>query len=332
MAESVNGQARRQHADAVHRPAARHGRGRQPGVTWPVTVTNTGAQRPAGAAAGRTFGPDTQRPVRLGHAEGRHQPAVRPTSRACRTTTRSSTSTSAPGQQRLDASIAYPADPANGNNARVRLILVDPRGRFAAHSLPQGVGNFGNVDVRNPAAGRWTGVIFGITAANSGTNGKVPWRVATERFLPFGSVSATLVPAGPRAEPDGVGARHAAGVARRLGRLDRGVLEPRWRARPPRSRSRCAAGQPARAARFRGMLTGGNGRPNGEGQQDYYQFRVGAGTKELTAKRHLANDAGDPVGRLPGQPGRRRPRLRPEHRGHGRRPRRARSPSRRTRR
>ena len=52
----------------------------------------------------------------------------------------------------------------------------------------------------------------------------------------------------------------------------------------------------ARGGAFSGTLTGGNGRPNGEGQEDYYNFRVAPGTKDLTANVSLANDDADPVG------------------------------------
>ncbi len=200
-------------------------------------------------------------------------------------------------QDRLDASIAYPGNPAKGNNQRVRLILIDPNANFAAHSLPQGVGNFGSVDVIAPAAGTWTGVIFSDDASHNGTNGAVPWRVATQDYVTFGSINpATIViPKGATkkvvvTEKTPGSAGDASGSIVLTSDYGLGGTT----SIPVTLRSLIKFSK--NTGSFKGVLTGGNGRPNGEGQIDYYSFIVGAGTNNITADVSLTNDAGDPVG------------------------------------
>jgi hypothetical protein len=97
----------------------------------------------------------------------------------------------------VDRLIAYDAWP--GPTSRVGLTLIDPTGAFAAYTRPQGNGDHGQVDVRKPAAGTWTAIVFlrDHSANTAGYSGPVHLEFASQRFGAVDSVtpsSLTLRP------------------------------------------------------------------------------------------------------------------------------------------
>jgi hypothetical protein len=260
--------------------------------SFKLNVTNTGAKAQTVNLSGRGFGPDKHTTTGSVTLSDTASPHLADWS-GVNNNFGQITFTVPAGQQRLTANIAYPGDPNGSLNARVRLDLVDPKGRLAAHSLPQGVGNAGFADVRFPTAGTWTADIFGIDGADGGTEGKVLFTESSQNTTGFGSVSPSVLHLAPgqtgtvtvtAKTPNQPGDASGAVV------LDAGAGNQT--SVPVIVRSLIAA---SGKGAFSGTLVGGNGRQSNAGQENFYQFNVPAGTKNISASVDITEDATDNV-------------------------------------
>jgi Subtilase family len=208
-----------------------------------------------------------------------------------------------PGQDQLNASIAYPA-PTLNFNAAVRFDLISPKGKLAIQSEPQGTSNFDAAQVLHPEAGRWTAVIFDMKSGKEeGTAGKIRFTASTQRLVSFGHVSTSalhLAPGASRSFTFTAKTPGSPGDTAGSVRVNSGSIPVTLR-----SMVNLATG-----GHFSGTLTGGNGRDDlpGNGQINYYEFNVPAGAPNVSASVNLKNDGErqinaylvDPAGEIAG--------------------------------
>jgi hypothetical protein len=263
--------------------------------SWTVHVTNAGAATQTVNLSNRTFGPaqGTQDgTVTLNDTTSSHFTDWTGIQNNYATVTFAVPA----GAAQLNASLAYPAPAGAGPNARVRFDLIDPSGRLASTSVPQGTSDYSHADVRLPTAGSWTAVIFSPVSTAGGTVGQVRFESSTSQTTATGSVSPatlTLAPGQTGAVtvtapiPARAGDASAALVVSGSGGqrssvpiILRGLVEP------------------GSGGVFSGTLYGGNGRETSVGQTDFYQFDVPSGQRDVDAQIDLTNDPSDSVDAL----------------------------------
>jgi hypothetical protein len=183
------------------------------------------------------------------------------------------------GQARLNVGVAV--------KGVVNMSLIAPNGDLAEYNLPQGQGNYGDDQVTNPAAGKWT-VLLQVSPAASPASLKASFLATSSTWQQFGSLSTPSVTLGPGAStvvtltvptPATPGDKSGSIV------LTSSASQPAFAkvtTIPVTLRSLASLN-----AGFTAPLTGGNGRASSTGVTEYYQFDV---TGELQLNATIGSD------------------------------------------
>jgi Subtilase family/Peptidase inhibitor I9 len=189
------------------------------------------------------------------------------------------------GADHLDASIAL-LPVVSGVQSYGELYLIDPSGRLAAYSIPQGEGSgYGHADVVAPAAGKWTAVVATVIGYYSGPV-QLSW--SAERFASVGQVhpsQLTVPPGGTAFVSAALSAPAQAGDFAAALRLH-GTGALALTELPFTVRTLIPIG--SNGGSFAGTLTGGNGRQGADPAQAY-SFQVPAGLNDMALTLQLAD-------------------------------------------
>ena len=198
------------------------------------------------------------------------------------------------GVSRLSFSADYPFV---DQTSLLHFALVEPNGTYAGYSDPQGLADFGNVQVSNPPSGVWTAVFFteknGATAGGIGSHGKIQWSATTQEFRSGSKITPSVLTLG---SGDTGTATLKVTNPSAAGDTSESVVVSSAHARttiPVVIRTLVATN--SAGGSFHGVLTGGNGRADTQAQANDYVFNVPSGTPDLGVSVTLANDPNDIV-------------------------------------
>jgi Subtilase family/Peptidase inhibitor I9 len=204
------------------------------------------------------------------------------------------------GAEHLDAAIAWQVSLTSSATPIAYLALLDPSGRQAAYSNPQGLGSgYGHVDVVKPAAGTWTAIIWTRPSGVGSYSGVVEFSWAAERFVKLGSVHPASLYLAPGASgsvtADFLMPAEPGDLAAAI-RFDGSGEFSEWESDggsgwlpeiPVTLRTLIPLGP--NGGDFTGTLTGGNGRARG-GPTQTFEFDVPKGVNNMSLVLTLPDD------------------------------------------